>query len=40
MTKDRFKYPTVVYENEDKCCVEATSSFFDESIFSWQKIAT
>ena len=40
MTKDWFKYSTVVYENENKCYVEATSNFFDETTFSWQKIAT
>ena len=40
MTKDWFKYSTVVYENEDKCYVEATSNFFNKTIFSWQEIGT
>ena len=31
MTKDWFKYLPVVYKNEDKCYVQATSSF-DESM--------
>ena len=31
LTKDWFKYPTVVYKNEDKCYVQATSSF-DKSM--------
>ena len=40
MTKDWFKFLTVVYEKEDKCYVKATSSFFDKFIFSWQGIAS
>ena len=40
MTKDWFKYPTAVYEKEDKFYLEAKSSFFDKFIFSWQRIAS
>ena len=40
MTKDWFKYPTVVYKKDDKCYVEVTSSFFDKSKLNWQNIAT
>ena len=40
MTKDWFKYPTVVCDKEDKCFVEAKSSFFDKFIFSRQRIAS
>lgn len=29
-----------MYKKEDKCYIEATSSFFDESIFSLQNVAT
>ena len=40
MTQDWFKYSSVVYEKENKCYVDATTSYFHKSILSWQKIAT
>ena len=39
MTKDWFKYETVVYETGDRCYMQAASSSFSEFIFSWQRIA-
>ena len=39
MLKDWFKYETVVYEKEGGCYMRTRSSFFDRSIFSWQRIA-
>ena len=40
MIKDWFKHPTVAYKKENKCYLEVKSSFFDEFMFSWQRIAS
>lgn len=40
MTKDWFQYETNVYEKEERYYLGATSSFFDEFIASWQRIAS
>ena len=39
MTKDWLKYETAVYEKEEGYYMALINSFFNESIFSWQKIA-
>ena len=40
MTKDWFKDETTVCEKQDGYYMKAASSFCDEFLFSWQKIAT
>ena len=40
MTKNWFKYDAAVYEKEERYYMTPTSSFFNEFVFSWQKIAT
>ena len=40
MGKDSFKYETAIYDIEEEYYIQATSSFFDEFIFTWLRIAS
>ena len=40
MGKDWFKYEAAIYNKEGGCYIQVTSSFFDEFIFRWQRIAS
>ena len=40
MGKDWFKYEAAIFDKEEGYYIQATSSFFDEFIFSWQRIAS